>query len=227
MKDFVKVLFFVVAGIFFISYVQDAGIGTIGFSNSGTPFSENTSYNYSYDTDGDGIVSRREYEHGELERIENEIERLRKKLAQTLAREQNSPFANYVYLSRGAAKASNPDKEYLEIAVSFHGNTRAVITGWKLQSLASDRTKVIGEGVPPERALSEKNKRVVVLKTGEKAYIVSGDPSSRKSFTKNTYTQSDTSWIVPLDEKRGLWGNTHDIILLFDSDGYVVDYISY
>lgn len=227
MKDLVKVLFFVVAGIFFISYVQDAGIGTVGFSDNNTRFSENTAYTYSYDTNGDGTVSQREYERGELKRIEDEIEQLRKKLAQTLAREQESPFAQYVYLSKGNADESDPDEEYVEIATSFSGTARTTITGWKLQSLASERTEIIGEGVPPERSLSESNRRVVVLKAGEKAYIVSGDPSSRRSFVRDTYMQSDNDWIVPLDQNRGLWRNTHDVILLFDNNGYVVDYISY
>lgn len=233
MLSLVKILFIIVAVIFVVSYLGDAQfvrdftLTEDTYEDSGTPVPRGT-YTRSYDTNDDGTVSDREYELGERRRIEEELEYLRGELAHALADERESPYADSISLSEGSADASDPDEEYVEVRADLSNDASVTITGWKLKSIASGRTVTIGKGIPPNRtSLSRANERTVVLKPAEKAYIVSGDPSSRRSFVEDTGTLSDDDWLVSLDANRGLWRNSHDVILLLDANGLVVDYVSY
>lgn len=229
MKDLVKVLFFVIAGIFFISYVQDAGIGTIGFSgNNPTPSTNNTSYVRSYDTNDDGVVSEWEYRQGEKERIEDELKRLRRELARTLSDTRESPYADFVTLSRGNTDARNSDKEYVEITANYSNKESVTISGWTLQSLSSGKTATIKKGIPPTReGLSSSNEYTITLIAGKKLFVISGDQRSRATFMEDTSAWADKEWIAELREDDDLWDDEHDAIVLFDASGLVVDYISY
>ncbi len=229
MKDLVKVLFFVIAGIFFISYVQDAGIGSIGFSGNSTSFSAgNTSYTRSYDTNDDGVVSDWEYRQGEKDRIEDELKRLRRDLARTLSDTHESPYADFVTLSRGNTDARNPDKEYVEIAANYSNKDSVIISEWTLQSLASGKTATIHKGIPPAReGLSPTNEYTIKLIAGKKLFVISGDQRSRTSFVEDTSAWADKEWIAELREDDDLWDDEHDAVVLFDANGLVVDYISY
>ena len=236
MLTLIKIVFIVVAGVFVVSYLNDARflqdftiVGEPYAPSSGTdaPIPRGT-YTRSYDTNNDGTISEREYERGEKARIEEEIEYLRKELAKILADERESPYADTVSLAEGNATASDPDEEYVTIRADLSNIVSVTVTGWKLKSLASGRTVTVGEGVPPKRtSLKESNERSVTLKPAEKAYIVSGDPRSKRSFEEDANTLAADDWIVLLDEGRALWRNSHDVILLLDQNGLVVDYVSY
>lgn len=229
MKDLSKVLFFVIAGIFFISYVQDAGIGSGISSGSDSSSSySNAGYTRSYDTNDDGFVSDWEYQRGEKDRIEDELKRLRKELARTLARTQESPFADFASLSKGDADARNPDNEYVEIRADYANDDAVIVSGWSLQSLASGRSVTIGKGIPPAReGLSPTNEYIIELNASKRVFVISGDQRSRTTFMEDTFASADNEWIAELRQKKELWDNEHDIIMLFDQNSLVVDYISY
>ncbi|GMU73818.1 MAG: hypothetical protein AMXMBFR44_0170 [Candidatus Campbellbacteria bacterium] len=174
MKDLVKVLFFVVAGIFFISYVQDAGVlGNTGFGGSGTSHSSSrTSYSRSYDENNDGVVSSNEYQSGELERIEQELEELTRLVAQAREEQNRSPYYGDITLRRGNTRADNPREEYLIIRSNRRDGDPIFISGWKLESLVSGNRATLPKGV----ALLEddrpwRGEKNVFLLPGESAVV--------------------------------------------------------
>ncbi len=237
MLTLIKIVFIVVAGIFIVSYLNDTEF-LKDFTLVGEPYAPSSdstdapiprgAYTGSYDTNNDGTISEREYQHGEEERIKEELDYLRTQLAEILAKEQESPFADSMSLSQGNAEASDPDEEYVEVRADLSGTNAVTITGWRLKSLSSGYTATIGKGVPPNRtSLSEGNEKTVTLKPAEKAYVVTGDPRSKRSFEEDANTLAADDWIVLLDASRALWRNSHDVILLLDGSGLVVDYVSY
>lgn len=237
MLTLIKIAFIIIAGIFFVSLIDDQGF-VQDFSLIDTPSGSYDSpdsvpvergvYTRSYDTNNDGVISTREYDRGEAERIQEEITRIRGKLAEALAEERRSPYANLAYLTEGAARETDPDEEYVEVRTNLSNKAPVTVTGWSLTSLASGRTVQIGRGIPPSRSvLSGRSERTVVLDAAERAYVVSGDPRSRTRFAEDTRTLSGDDWLVILDANRNLWRSSNEAILLLDQNGLVVDYVTY
>lgn len=238
MLTLIKIAFIVIAGIFLVSLIDDQGfirdfsiVDTGDGSVYGVPDSvpaERGAYTRSYDTNDDGTISDREYERGERERVDTEIERIRTALAEALANERESPYADMIYLAEGGVKESDPDEEYIEVRANLTNEASVTITGWTLKSLASRQSARIGEGVPPSRSsLSGRSGRTVALKASERAYVISGDPRSRDTFIDDTGTLSGDDWLVILDTDRNLWRSSNEAILLLDQHGLVVDYLTY
>ncbi len=205
MSDLVKVAFFVIAGIFLVSLLQDEGIlgnnsipdsigGRSGYSSSqSSPASQtitSPSYSRSYDTNGDGFVDADEYRRGELDRIENEIAELEHAIAQIEAEQNRSPYYDIITLEHGNTRTSDPQREYVVIRSRAQNNTPIFITGWRLESAVSGNRATLPAGAQvlesPRQRRSNKN---VFLLPGERAIVASEYPDGiNTSFLTNMCT---------------------------------------
>ncbi len=192
MLSFIKVIFFVVAGIFLVSYLQETDFSvSSGSSNtydsSGT--TERAAYTRSYDRNNDGAVSDSEYQKGELARIEDEIELLEEEVALALEDANASPFRDKVSL-RGGNIYAEGDEEYVTLYASIGDNETINITGWKLKSLLTKRSVTLGEGV--QYLTSGRpwfGEDDIYLADGDTAYVSTGGAAAiRTSFLTNKCT---------------------------------------
>ena len=192
MLDIIKVLFFVVAGIFIVSILnQNPLISTDGGTHSISGDTQlERSYERSYDKDGNGIVDSEEYRLGELARVTEELEILTDNLEEALREENKSPHAEYISLTNGNLYEDTADAEYITIHASSRLPSPVRITGWKLKSLVSDRVKTIPKGASyytPSRL--RRSVKDIFLAPNERAVVVSGDGDDFDiSFLTNTCT---------------------------------------
>jgi hypothetical protein len=179
MKDFAKIIFIVVGGIFFISYVQDAGLGNSGgfdFSKSNATYSPSpASYARTYDTNGDGTIDAQEYQQGEVDRIAREVSGLEQLVAKAQQEQNRSPYYGKITLRNGNTRTEDVHDEYITLQASGNNTGPIIISGWVLKSLVSDKAVAISRGVPVLDAsrpwLGEKD---AYLLPGEKAIVNTG-----------------------------------------------------
>jgi hypothetical protein len=177
MRDFVKIIFFIIAGIFFVSYVQDAGIG----NTSQTRFSNNIENSYSYirsvDSNSDGVITEEERRDAELSRISREIAEIEKQVSKLREEQNRSPYYGKIMLRQGDLRTDDPRKEYVIIEASFSNNTPVVITGWTLASLVTGKHEIIPGGIALLEGIHTwKRAQNVFLAPGEQAIISSRSP---------------------------------------------------
>lgn len=172
MRDIAKILFFIVAGIFFISYVQDAGIGNASKVRTSRSNGDSSTYIRSSDTNNDGAVTEDERRAAELSRIAREITELEKRVVQAREEQNRSPYHGMVVLRQGNTRADDSRKEYVVLEASRTNDSPVVITGWTLESLVSGKRETIPDGVaflegnrPWQRAQN------VFLAPGERAIV--------------------------------------------------------
>lgn len=192
MLDIIKIAFFVVAGIFVVSILNDNPLTATSDSdrNSSEQAELNESYMRSYDKNGNGVVDAEEYRLGELARITEELEVLTRNLEDALREENKSPYAEFISLSNSNFDADRSDEEYVTIQASSRLATPVRITGWKIKSLVSGRTKTIPKGASfytPSR--TRRTTRDIFLAPNERAVVISGDGDNfDTSFLTNACT---------------------------------------
>lgn len=203
MLDVIKILFFVVAGIFLASILNDApSARELGGGGGGTtPRGE---YVRSYDRNGDGVISDDEYRAGETARIAEEIEDLEEEVAEAILEENRSPHAAYVSLRSGNLHTEDEDAEYVVIYASDRLPNPIRITGWRLESLVSKRGASIPRGtsiLTPSR--SNRVIRDIMLAPGEGAVVITGNGDDiNVSFLTNActgYLNEEFEFVPTLD----------------------------
>ncbi len=226
METFVKALFFIVLAFFVASQLSEIDFRlnntSSSYSNTTDELTPRDQYITSYDTNNDNIVSDEEYRRGELERIQEEVDILRERVAEALQESKESPYADTIHLEEGNALERDPDEEYLIIENS--GNRTISITGWKLKSLVSGRTIIIPKGKRLNTSLSRlgRNFLTVSLRNWDEAIIITGESTSR-SILNTTVGE----WHVFLRQNRQLWNNEREAILLLDKNDQTVDVLTY
>ena len=83
------------------------------------------------------------------------------------------------------ASATDPAREYLEIQAHYANQREINISGWRIQSLKTGRTAVIGTAVETPLTGSGGTPGAVVLRPGERAIIGSGRSPIGVSFRVN------------------------------------------
>jgi hypothetical protein len=177
MLTIVKVIFFFVAGIFLVTHLNSAGFGNGPLSttrnDSSSELSDREAYSRAYDTNGNGIVDDEEYRQGEIHRIAEEVEVLEDATLRALEEHNESPYADHVQLSASNARDDEHETEY--VAISYRGGSddpSINITGWRLESLVTERGGTIGRGVPLlEGNRPRTNATDIFLAPGEDAII--------------------------------------------------------
>jgi hypothetical protein len=176
MNDLIKFIFFIIAAIFFVSYIQENGplLGNPGsFSlTGGSGTYSSAAYTRSYDNNNDGFISDTEYKQGELDRIEIEIADISKAVQDALDEQNRSIYHGMVTLGSSNTYTDNSRDEYITIEASSGNSAPIVISGWKLTSLISGTRVTIPKGV----AVLEGNRpwqreQNVFLAPGERAIV--------------------------------------------------------
>ena len=190
MLSVIKVLFFFIATVFLVSFMNDGGFNlTSNTSNSSNTegLSERDTYSRSYDDNNDGIVSDAEYRRGELRRIEDEVEMIEKEVDTAVESQNRSIYYDVVSLSASGARAEQRNEEYLRINVDNDVESLINVTGWTVKSLVSGRGGKIGKGVA---TLDEDRpwygEKDILLAAGDEAIITTGGAAGiRTSFLTN------------------------------------------
>lgn len=99
-----------------------------------------------------------------------------------------SPKRGLVRITGGNFATTDPDQEYLTIQVSSSATENVTITGWRVASIASDKTATIGGGSALPTAGFVNRTEPIVLRPGERAYINTGESPIGGSFAENMCT---------------------------------------
>ena len=190
MLSVIKVLFFFIAAVFLVSFMNDGGFDlTSNTSNSSDTegLSERDTYSRSYDDNNDGVVSDAEYRRGELRRIEDEVEMIEKEVDTAVESQNRSIYYDVVSLSASGARAEQRNEEYLRIDVDSDAESLINVTGWTVKSFVSGRGGKIGKGVA---TLDEDRpwygEKDILLAAGDEAIITTGGAAGiRTSFLTN------------------------------------------
>lgn len=173
MLDVIKFVFFIVAAIFFVSYVQEnSSILNSPPSYSVSGNGGTAAYTRSYDSNADGTITDTEYQQGELDRIENEIAQIAEAVQKALDEQNRSIYYEKITLGRGNVYTKDSRVEFLVIGADHNNTAPVVISGWKLESLISGTRVTIPKGVAIlEGDRPWRNERSVFLAPGERAIV--------------------------------------------------------
>ncbi len=83
------------------------------------------------------------------------------------------------------AAATDPSQEYIEVQANYANQDQINISGWRIQSLKTGRTAVIGTAVETPLTGSGGLPGAVVLRPGERAVVTSGRSPIGVSFRAN------------------------------------------
>lgn len=193
MLTVIKVIFFFIAGVYLVSFMNDGGFALTSNSSTNSGDTEGLSdrevYSRSYDDNNDGVVSDAEYRRGELRRIEDEIKMIEEEADDAIETQNRSVYYDVVSLSAGSARnAERRNDEYIKIHVDSDAESLINITGWTVKSLVSDRGGKIGKGVA---TLDEDRpwygEKDILLAAGDGAIITTGGAAGiRTSFLTNS-----------------------------------------
>lgn len=191
MLSVIKVLFFFIAAVFLVSFMNDGGFNLTSNTSSNTSdtdgLSERDTYSRSYDDNNDGVVSDAEYRRGELRRIEDEVKMIKEEVDVAVESKNRSVYYDAVSLSIGGARAEQRNEEYLTMDVDNDVESLINVTGWTVKSLVSGRGGKIGKGVA---TLDEDRpwygEKDILLAAGDEAVITTGGAAGiRTSFLTN------------------------------------------
>lgn len=177
MDDVIKFIFFIVAAIFLVSYVQQngpllGGASSYTISGNPVPVERTAAYTRSYDHNNDGTISDTEYQQGELDRIEAEIAQISKAVQKALDEQNQSVYHGMITLRSGNTYATESRKEYLTIEAAQNNTAPIVISGWKLESLVSGIRVTIPKGVAVlEASHPSRGEQNIFLAPGERAIV--------------------------------------------------------
>ena len=101
-----------------------------------------------------------------------------------------SPYFKLITLTSANSWDTKPEGEYLTLNTAYTLKKNIVITGWTIHSLQSGRSVVIGKAVflPTSQAIGNAGEDLIVMRPGDKAYVVSGRAPTGKSFLVNKCT---------------------------------------
>lgn len=101
--------------------------------------------------------------------------------------EKPSPYAQYVSLEQSSA-ASSYENEYVTVRVSYNAPQKITVTGWRLESTATN----LGVALPQASALpflgSVNSIEPVSLSPGQTMYVITGRSPNGTSFRTNMCT---------------------------------------
>lgn len=120
-----------------------------------------------------------------LEGIENKIEEIKKTLRALEIQGVASPYAGLVDLSGGRPRAETAREEYLSLRTRSGNNAPVLITGWRLESIVTGKSAVIGNAVPVYRSGQVNHPEPVALTPGERVELISGRSPLGVSFQQN------------------------------------------
>ena len=111
-----------------------------------------------------------------------------------------SPLKDKVRITGVRNAGTEPDREYVTIRNA--GSEPVTITGWRVQSAATDRGATIGEGVllPSQGGGDETSP--ITLAPGDQAFLITGDSPIDESFKENQcvgYFGSSDKWQPALE----------------------------
>ncbi len=192
MLSIIKILFFVIAGIFLVSILNEnpVSLSTRGSGSSNLEAPSRDVYLRSYDRNRDGVVSDEEFRLGELARVTEEVGVLTKNMEEALRAENRSPYADTISLRSSRLSADDEDEEYVTIVASNRLSSPVNISGWKLKSLLSEKVRSIPRGtthLASTRAFQTSDN--IFLGAGDSAVVLSGNVAGiRSSFLTNKCT---------------------------------------
>jgi hypothetical protein len=125
-----------------------------------------------------GSVQNIEYQLGYLQ-----LESKRQALFST-----PSPKRGTVTISGGNTSSTNPDQEYIMLQASSSNTDPVTISGWKLTSIATDKTATIPRGTKLPTAGTLNPSEDIMLYPGERAYVITGESPIGGSFAENMCT---------------------------------------
>lgn len=101
-----------------------------------------------------------------------------------------SPYGNVISLNRyvSNASSSDPATEYIELSLAYNASESVKITGWTVMSGATSNAELVPKGtrVPTSGVVNAQED--IVLKPGERAYLISGESPVGASFRENKCT---------------------------------------
>lgn len=124
----------------------------------------------------------------ELARIREETRLVEKTVARLEEEAQSSPFRGLVTLALAHARASEPQREYLELSYKRIAKTDASITGWRLVSPITGKSAVIGTAARIPFFGRVNTETAVTLEPGQQAYILTSRSPNGTSFLLNRCT---------------------------------------
>ena len=125
---------------------------------------------------------------GQLQSYEAQIAQLQKKVNQERLYGTPSPFQSSVTLSSGNLYATDPDQQYVSISYQNYSGAPITISGWKLSSLATDKSATIPYGDPLPTSASAQARTPIILQPGDQAIITTGTSPLGASFKENECT---------------------------------------
>ena len=98
-----------------------------------------------------------------------------------------SPYFKLITLARAYSGDAKPESEYLTLTTTYSLKKNIVITGWTVHSTSTGRSVSIGKAVylPTSQSVGIAGEDPVVMRPGDKAYVVSGRAPTGKSFLVN------------------------------------------
>lgn len=131
--------------------------------------------------------------------------------------EEKSPYAGTVFLSRGDAKNSDPNREYLILKTDNDVQGRITLSDWRLESTSSFISVAIGDAAHLPLSGQVNTETPVAVGPNTTMYLVTGRSPIGTSFRSNVCTgyfeqAQDFSpklrldCPLPLDELRGVAG---------------------
>ncbi|GIW68517.1 MAG: hypothetical protein KatS3mg100_011 [Candidatus Parcubacteria bacterium] len=104
-------------------------------------------------------------------------------------------------LGRRGRESSDPDREFLAIALSPEATTSVAISGWRLVSRVSGATAVVPHGVEDLRPQGNRVQGPITLMPGDIAFLTTGASPVGVSFLTNRctgYLAQEADWVPPL-----------------------------
>ncbi|KND51191.1 MAG: hypothetical protein ABA06_02680 [Parcubacteria bacterium C7867-001] len=123
----------------------------------------------------------------QLKGAEQNLEELKKQVADLKTWGESSPYRGLVTIDHSTSGPSETDrkKEYVTIRLSSSADTDVNISGWKLESAASNLSATIGHGAKTARTGHINNDAPIVLTPGDSAIIETGSSPIGESFKEN------------------------------------------
>lgn len=99
-----------------------------------------------------------------------------------------SPYYGQVRISLGNVSSTDPDREYIIIQALSSATEPITITGWRVQSVATDYGATIGLGSSLPETTTVRDSEKIVLNPGERAYLITGTSPVGGSFRESKCT---------------------------------------
>lgn len=124
----------------------------------------------------------------ELASDQAQLADLQTKINQTRLFGDPSPYHGEITIGGGNIYATDPDQQYVTIQLSSSATADVTISGWKVTSLATDKSATIPYGDPLPASASASARSPIVLRPGDQAIISTGESPVDASFRENECT---------------------------------------